>query len=239
MEEFPCPLERTAASALLLLSSSTTTTSPSLSPKLDFEDEPNKDGGSNSNSDDSGKRMESVVLSDSKACSSSLSSDGSSEEIHARRLRIVAVVAWCNEMKLKVVRKSRSKNYRSCHHRKITSGNPAKMASGSVSANTQVSCLSSGSSARSRYPSGGVGIGMAGLSSGDVRGKQLGSVHMRRRGEAILRLLSGGCSTEVRIRRVLGDSPDTSKALRMLLKLEEVKRTGEGGRQDPYIYRIA
>lgn len=89
------------------------------------------------------------------------------------------------------------------------------MASGSVSANTEVSCLSSGSSARSRYPSGGVGIGKAGLSSGDVRGKQLGSVHMRRRGEAILRLLSGGCSTEVRIRRVLGDSPDTSKALRM------------------------
>ncbi|KAE8671688.1 Detected protein of unknown function [Hibiscus syriacus] len=42
-----------------------------------------------------------------------------------------------------------------------------------------------------------------------------GSNHMRRRAEAILKLLSGGCFSEVNIRRVLGDSPDTSKALRM------------------------
>ena len=42
-----------------------------------------------------------------------------------------------------------------------------------------------------------------------------GSTHMRCRAEAILKLLSGGGFFEVNIRRVLGDSPDTSKALRM------------------------
>lgn len=43
----------------------------------------------------------------------------------------------------------------------------------------------------------------------------VGSAYMRRRAEAILKLLSGGDSSEVRIRQLLGDSPDTSKALRM------------------------
>ena len=41
------------------------------------------------------------------------------------------------------------------------------------------------------------------------------SPHMRDRAEAILNLLSGGCCTEAKIRQELGDSPDTSKALRM------------------------
>ena len=39
--------------------------------------------------------------------------------------------------------------------------------------------------------------------------------HMRHRAEAILKLLSGGCYTDAKIRQELGDSPDTSKALRM------------------------
>ncbi|XP_028774460.1 uncharacterized protein LOC114731458 [Neltuma alba] len=65
------------------------------------------------------------------------------------------------------------------------------------------------------------------------------STYMRRRAEAILKLLSGGDSSEVRIRQLLGDSPDTSKALRMLLRLQAVKRSGSGGRHDPYIYKIA
>ena len=86
------------------------------------------------------------------------------------------------------------------------------MASGSVSVNTEVSSLSSGSIANTSV---GVGIRNAELRSEDVRRKQLGSAHIRRRAEAILSLLSGGCSSEIRIRQVLGDNPDTSKALRM------------------------
>ncbi|CAJ1967581.1 unnamed protein product [Sphenostylis stenocarpa] len=66
-----------------------------------------------------------------------------------------------------------------------------------------------------------------------------GSPHLRRRGEAIMKLLSCGGSSEVKIRQMLGDSPDTSKALRMLLRVDAVKRTGSGGRYDPYVYTIS
>nr|KYP33896.1 hypothetical protein KK1_045204 [Cajanus cajan] len=37
---------------------------------------------------------------------------------------------------------------------------------------------------------------------------------------------------------MLGDSPDTSKALRMLLRVDAVKRSGSGGRHDPYVYTV-
>ncbi|GMY18838.1 hypothetical protein FCV25MIE_14077 [Fagus crenata] len=62
--------------------------------------------------------------------------------------------------------------------------------------------------------------------------------HFSRRADAILKFLSGGCYLEAEIRRNLGDNPDTSKALRMLLEFGKVKRSGEGGRQDPYIYTV-
>ncbi|KAI7990212.1 hypothetical protein LOK49_LG12G02795 [Camellia lanceoleosa] len=210
MEGFPCPLERTVASALLLLA----TTPPSLSP-------PN----SKSKSNESEKSLE--LLSNFKSCSSSLTSDNGSSAAApapAHPLRIVAVVARCHEMKLKVVRKSRSKNSRSSGHRKIDFSR--KMA-----ATDEVSsCVSSSSSA---------------VSSGkevlvpDLKTKPLiSSASMRHRAEEIMRLLSNDCASEVRIRQLLGDSPDTSKALRMLLKQEEIKRMGAGGRRDPYIYTI-
>ncbi|XP_059298095.1 uncharacterized protein LOC132050747 [Lycium ferocissimum] len=62
--------------------------------------------------------------------------------------------------------------------------------------------------------------------------------HLRRRAEAVLRVLSHGSISEVRIREQIGNSPDTSKALRMLLKQGKVKRSGAGGPSDPYIYLI-
>ncbi|MCI21373.1 hypothetical protein A2U01_0042541 [Trifolium medium] len=43
----------------------------------------------------------------------------------------------------------------------------------------------------------------------------VGTPHLRRRGEVILKFLSLGGSSEGRIREMIGDSPDTSKALRM------------------------
>lgn len=47
----------------------------------------------------------------------------------------------------------------------------------------------------------------------------VGTPHLRRRGEAILKFLALGGSSELRIREMLGDSPDTSKALRMWFSL--------------------
>nr|GEU72468.1 hypothetical protein [Tanacetum cinerariifolium] len=64
------------------------------------------------------------------------------------------------------------------------------------------------------------------------------SDRLLRRSEAILNVLACiGCASEVRIRQLLGDSPDTSKALRMLLRKKEVRRSGAGGKIDPFIYQ--
>jgi hypothetical protein len=49
----------------------------------------------------------------------------------------------------------------------------------------------------------------------EIRRKHVSSTYMRHRADSILKLLSGGCSSEMKIRQLLGDSPDTSKALRM------------------------
>ncbi|CAN4109235.1 unnamed protein product [Withania somnifera] len=62
--------------------------------------------------------------------------------------------------------------------------------------------------------------------------------HLRVRAEAILGILCHGSISEVRIRQLIGNSPDTSKALRMLLKQGKVKRSGAGGPSDPYIYVV-
>ena len=75
------------------------------------------------------------------------------------------------------------------------------------------SCLSSSASAvsssQSRYS-------VAAPGKPRVRRTSSGPSHIERRAEAILKLLSShGCSSEIKIRHALGDSPDTSKALRM------------------------
>ncbi|KAM0978312.1 hypothetical protein ACFX2I_014228 [Malus domestica] len=62
---------------------------------------------------------------------------------------------------------------------------------------------------------------------------------MDKKDEAILNLLSrGSCLPEVKIRTELGDNPDTSKALRKLLRLGKVTRVGAGGRHQPYAYTV-
>ncbi|KAL5745571.1 hypothetical protein ACOSP7_026717 [Xanthoceras sorbifolium] len=230
---FPSPLERIVASALLLLS----TTNPlSLSPPL-FDTDGELLLKSKSDSiDEESVSLESIGGS-KRSASSLTSDDGSSDEIRARKLRIIAVVARCHEMNIQVVRKSRS-NLRQKLETFVKPQPPAKVVSSESVSIDAGSCLSSStsvdSSARSQYARKGA--------RNEPRKKNVrgGYNHIERRAEAILKLLSSdGCSSEVKIRRVLGDSPDTSKALRMLLKQEEVKRSGNGGRQDPYIYTIA
>ncbi|KAM7524508.1 hypothetical protein LguiA_014410 [Lonicera macranthoides] len=215
-EEFPCPLERTVASALLLLS-----TSPNIT-------------GSKNNYD-----SESLLQSNSRSSASSAvsSKDCSSNEIRNRKLQMIAIVTGSRELKLKVVRKSRSKTFRISDCQKISGGKSKAVAWGSASETSEASsCLSSGSSSASSCNA----KAKIRKRKTDLKRKEaVGSILMRRRAEDILGLLSIGCASEVRIRQLLGDSPDTSKALRMLLKKEEVKRTGAGGRLDPYIYTKA
>ncbi|KAH9315103.1 hypothetical protein KI387_023730 [Taxus chinensis] len=49
-------------------------------------------------------------------------------------------------------------------------------------------------------------------------------------------LMEATTGSEKRIRQMFGDNPDTSKALRMLVKKHRVKRFGSGGRSDPFVY---
>ncbi|KAK2653147.1 hypothetical protein Ddye_013003 [Dipteronia dyeriana] len=233
---FPSPHEFTVASALLLLS----TTNPlSLSPPL-FD----TDGELLLQSKSGSSEEESLSLSldssgGSKRCASSslTTDDGSSNQIQARKLRIIAVVARCHEMNLQVVRKRRSTMWQKPETVKPPPPPPAKVVCSESASIDGGSCLSSGTSVDSSARSQS---GRDEPMRKNVRGVHGGYNHIERRADAILKLLSsGGCSSEVKIRQVLGDSPDTSKALRMLLKHEEVKRSGTGGRQDPYIYMIA
>lgn len=53
----------------------------------------------------------------------------------------------------------------------------------------------------------------------------------------ILDFIGGQVVLESEIRRVFGNSPDTSKALRLLNAEAMVERTGRGGRADPFSYR--
>ncbi|KAG6640927.1 hypothetical protein CIPAW_09G038000 [Carya illinoinensis] len=228
MAEFPCPLERTVASALLLLSAIPPSPSLVSPPLIGSEERSLKDGRKTKSC------RESLLLSDSTAvslknksrtvsmsCTSSLTSEGSSEDIVACRMRMIAAMARRHEMKVKIVRKSRSKiQYSSCDQ-EISSDETVKMSPATVSTDASYlssssSPLSSGRSHRSSYVTRGEKTQKRlATTCEEIRRKHVGSVHMRRRAEGILKLLSRGCSSELKIRQLLGDSPDTSKALRM------------------------
>lgn len=116
-----------------------------------------------------------------------------------------------------VVRKSRSKLIRISENRNLTSTDDATLSSGS-SVSSETSCLSSSSSVVTSAPIHRLvtrAEKRLEMIRHEWRKKYVASTHMRRRAEAILSYLSSGCSSEVKIRQVLGDSPDTSKALRM------------------------
>ncbi|XP_068492365.1 uncharacterized protein [Phaseolus vulgaris] len=252
MSSFPSSTERTVASSLLLLN--TTPPSPLLStPKFrcDSSDAvPERRSGSSSIR----FRETSVSYGSNKSSSSSLTNDDgdfSEKENESRSVSLSAILRY-NQMKLKVARKIRSKVTwtTSCSSdRKLNAGEAVNMLSPVSASGEASSCLSSSSSgissARSlRYAKrcrGAIVERVAGIAHETVTPSRrtTGSPHLRRRGEAILKLLSCGDSSEVKIRQMLGDSPDTSKALRMLLRVDAVKRSGSGGRYDPYVYTIS
>ncbi|KAM0990497.1 hypothetical protein ACFX2C_009007 [Malus domestica] len=227
MAPFPSPTERIVASALLLL-----TATP---PKFCLDDDRER-------SKIESCRGSSVSGDSTKSCTSLITtSDISTDEIRARKIRIMAFVALRRQMNLKVVRRSRSKTQTTW---KTFSGS-SKATASFGSETTESSCVSTTSSARSRSQhhvsrSGWSSIKLAVVREDPMKRRRLTwSSHMRRKADAILKLLSGaGWLSEVKIRQTIGDSPDTSKALRMLLKLEKVKRAGSGGRHNPYVYSV-
>ncbi|CAH9134952.1 unnamed protein product [Cuscuta epithymum] len=175
-----------------------------------------------------------------QSCASTLSDvtwdgDGSSVDAQSHSCR----------KKLEVVRKKRSLSFCISDEEKIC---PVKEMSVVTKPLAASSCLSNESGSSTISSAGSLG-------SASIVGKQRDKAkpvievlkskkkrpeltHIRRRSEAILNILSHGSASEVKIRKLLGDSPDTSKALRLLLKLEEVTRSGAGGQKDPYIYTV-
>ncbi|XP_051148673.1 uncharacterized protein LOC127263610 [Andrographis paniculata] len=215
---FPSNLERTVASALLLLSSS---------------------AASKSEDCCSAESRESSGCSASKSEGGSWSVEASAggEPSHEQPLRVDAFVPAYQELKFKIVQKKRSKSVWISDSKKLKTTNPepisAPTSSDSVSEITTTQASSSFSSSSSAQSASSKTISDKKFNKSAIPG------HMGRKAAAILRILSNGSASEVRIRQLLGDSPSTSKALRMLLKLQEVKRSGSGGRIDPYTYMIA
>ena len=138
------------------------------------------------------------------------------------------VIKLRNFVLWKIARKIRSKVAwtTSCSgDRKPNAGELAKVLSPASLSGEVSSCLSSSSSGISserslRYAKRcrGAIVSVAGVNCKTAAPSRCraGSPNLRRRGEAILKLLSCcGGSSEVKIRQMLGDSPDTSKALRM------------------------
>ncbi|KAF5192791.1 hypothetical protein FRX31_017626 [Thalictrum thalictroides] len=178
---------------------------------------------------------EDLSPTDSK-CSSTITSEiSSSGNDRSDQLRVLTAA-------VKVIRRSRSKHYRNSNRRENLSSFWKKPAIRTLvpakEKSTEVS-LSNASSAVLALRAPSQHLIRAGTSGKHVARKIHHSPSLRRRAEVIMKFLSADCASEVRIRQVIGNTPDTSKALRMLLKLEKVKRSGAGGQKDPYKYQVA
>ncbi|CAI8602131.1 unnamed protein product [Vicia faba] len=200
------------------------------------------------------KRFKESSVRSSASSSFLINGDSSdqSEEMKSYPVSFFSATHRYHQMKFKIARKIRSKvmwSSASCSgDRKVKTGTTTKVSPASASGEV-TSCLSTTSSARSlRYANrsrsaSGTENGIQRKTPPSVTKNRVktiaGTPHLHRRGEAILKFLSHGGSSELRIRQMLGDSPDTSKALRMLLKADAVKRSGSGGRHDPFVYMIS
>ncbi|KAJ8570477.1 hypothetical protein K7X08_037449 [Anisodus acutangulus] len=192
-EAFPSRGEREVASALLLLS--TISTSP-----LPISNSVTEISASNSKGKSSNSSILTVV-------------DGSFVEARSQSRRLKMIRDQI--MKLKVVRKRRSKSFFISECRQMSSGKPATATTSQTTfcrstmiSTSSSSCVSTDSvfSARSLA---------ADRLSRQKRDSLLMPAYLRRRSESVLRVLSYGSASEVRIRQMIGNSPDTSKALRM------------------------
>ncbi|KAK4377942.1 hypothetical protein RND71_004238 [Anisodus tanguticus] len=192
-EAFPSRGEREVASALLLLS--TISTSP-----LPISNSVTEISASNSKGKSSNSSILTVV-------------DGSFVEARSQSRRLKMIRDQI--MKLKVVRQRRSKSFFISECRQMSSGKPATATTSQTTfcrstmiSTSSSSCVSTDSvfSARSLA---------ADRLSRQKRDSLLMPAYLHRRSESVLRVLSYGSASEVRIRQMIGNSPDTSKALRM------------------------
>ncbi|CAK8570901.1 unnamed protein product [Lathyrus sativus] len=223
MSSFPSSEELTAASAMILLH-----TTPRFHSSSDY----GVPGERKSISSKLFKASSVTTVSNRSSASSSFlvidDSSYQSEEMKSYPVSFFSATHRFHRMKFKIARKIRSKvmwSSSSCSgDRKVKTCTTTKVYPASASGEA-TSCLSTTSSARSlRYANrsrcvsatetGNQQKAPPPMAKNRVK-SVAGTPHLRRRSEAILKFLSHGGSSEVRIRQMLGDSPDTSKALRM------------------------
>ncbi|MCD9560670.1 hypothetical protein HAX54_019413 [Datura stramonium] len=214
-EAFPSNGEREVASALLLLSAISQSPLPKSNRKTEIS---RKVALNNSYSN---------AKSNSSASSILTSVDCSFGEARSQSRRMKMIAAFRDQiMKLKVVRQRRSKSFFISDCQQMSSGKPA-MATTSRTTFSGFTMVSASSSSCVSTDSVFSGISSARSLAADkgsrrkrdsLLTKELNPnapPYLRRRAEAILRILSHGSTSEIRIRQLIGNSPDTSKALRM------------------------
>ncbi|KAH0724049.1 hypothetical protein KY285_006114 [Solanum tuberosum] len=249
IEAFPSNAEREVASALLLLSAISPSPLPKSNSIIEISHKvalsnSNSAMDSDSNSNSKSKSSASSILTSVNCCSFT--------EARPQSHRMKMIAAFHEQIvKLKVVRQRRSKSFFISDCRQMSSGKPAK-ATTSRTTFCRSTMVSASASSSSCVSTDSVFSGMTSVQSlaADrvIRGKRNSQLtkelnpnappYLRRRAEAILRVLSHGSISEITIRQLIGNSPDTSKALRMLLKEGKVKRSGAGGSSDPYTYVV-
>ena len=110
-------------------------------------------------------------------------------------------------------------NWSSGHQRTVVVAPPEKAAEASTESGSCLSSTSSSASSARNHHMKRKGLVMKPTRVDEEEPKRIrsssGSCYLCSLAEAILKLLSSGVFSEMRIRQVLGDSPSTSKALRM------------------------
>ncbi|XP_018464037.1 uncharacterized protein LOC108835255 [Raphanus sativus] len=225
MTEFPSSIEREVASSLLLLLSS--------DPILFSSPSSDRSGSEGENRSLCGEINGQVSMSfvSTRSCDSVLSNNASSSYRKSSE---------DDFMNFKISRKRRTNVVYSSVDSKAVKHSKKNLEFDELSKEEE-SCLSTGSnevsSTESRIKAT---TSHEKLLQGESKKKESHrSSSVRRKAGKILEFLDSSCSSEVKIRQVLGDNADTSKALRMLVKIGYVKRSGAGGKHQPFIYKIA
>ncbi|CAN6978670.1 unnamed protein product [Brassica oleracea var. botrytis] len=218
MTEFPSSIEREVASSLLLLSSDPIVFS---SPSSD------RSGSEEGNRSLCGEIDGQVSMSfvSKRSCDSAISNSGSSYRKRSED----------DFMNFKIARKRRTNVvYSSVDSKLVTHSKNLEI----DDLSKEESCLSTGSNEVSSTESRIIAASCEKPHRDSKKKESHRSSSIRRKAGKIMEFLDTSASSELKIRQVLGDNADTSKALRMLVKIGYVKRSGAGGKHHPFIYKI-
>ncbi|KAJ0262488.1 hypothetical protein HA466_0054080 [Hirschfeldia incana] len=220
--EFPSSIEREIASSLLLLSSDQVLFSTPSVRSGSEEENRSLCGGING--------QVSMSFASTRSCDSAISNSGSSYRKKSSE---------DDFMNFKIAKKRRTNVVYSSVDTKAAKHSKKNLEFDDLS--KEESCLSTGSNEVSSTESRIKATASREKLHGESKKKESShrSSSVRRKAGKILEFLDNSCSSEVKIRQELGDNADTSKALRMLVKIGYVKRSGAGGKHDPFIYKIA